>query len=241
VNRAGQIAANLADVRRRMALALDASKRAPDSVTLLAVSKTVVPEDIVAALAAGQANFGENYGQEFRDKHAAVAELVATRSDLAVPRWHFIGPLQSNKVKYVTGKVALLHSVGSPEVLVAIDAKAATLGTVQDCLVQVNVAGEAQKSGVAPTSLPAMLDQFARLAHVRCKGLMVIPPYDPNPELSRPHFAALRRLQEAEGKRSRPSVDLRELSMGMSHDLEVAIAEGTTIARVGTAIFGART
>ncbi len=240
MTRAEQIAANLADVRRRMSVALDASKRAPDRVALLAVSKTVAPDDIVAALAAGQSDFGESYGQEFRDKHAAFAGLVARQPSLRNPRWHFIGPLQGNKVKYVAGKVALLHSVSSPEVLSAVETKARALGVTQDCLVQVNVAGEAQKSGIAPASLPAMLDHFSGLSHVRCKGLMVIPPYDENPELSRPHFVALRRLQEAEARRSRPSVSLDELSMGMSHDLEVAIAEGATIVRVGTAIFGAR-
>jgi pyridoxal phosphate enzyme (YggS family) len=240
VTRAEQIAANLADVRRRISVASDASKRNPDGLTLLAVSKTVAAEDIVAALAAGQSDFGESYGQELRDKLAAFAGLVAEQPGLRSPRWHFIGPLQGNKVKYVAGKVALLHSVSSPEILSAVETKAAALGVAQDCLVQVNVAGEAQKSGIAPASLPAMLDRFASSTHVRCKGLMVIPPYDENPELSRPHFVALRRLQEAEAKLTRPRVSLDELSMGMSHDLEVAIAEGATIVRVGTAIFGAR-
>jgi PLP dependent protein len=241
LNRAEQIAANLRDVRERMERALRACNRSPDSVTLLGVSKTVVPEDIVAALAAGQMNFGENYGQEFRDKHAAVAQRLQTATGLPAPRWHFIGPLQSNKVKYVTGKVVLVHSVGSPDVLAAIQAKAAALGVIQDCLIQVNVAGEVQKSGIAPAALPAILDSFAKLNHVRCKGLMVIPPYDENPELSRPHFVALRRLQENERTQARPNVALDHLSMGMSHDLEVAIAEGATIVRVGTAVFGERT
>jgi pyridoxal phosphate enzyme (YggS family) len=240
LNRAEQIAANLRDVRERMARALKAANRARDSVTLLAVSKTVAPEDIVGALAAGQIDFAENYGQEFRDKHAAVEERLQATPGLPTPRWHFIGPLQSNKVKYVTGKVVLVHSVGSPDVLGAIEAKAVALGVVQDCLIQVNVAGEVQKSGIAPAALPAILDSFAKLPHVRCQGLMVIPPYDENPELSRPHFAALRRLLEQERGQARPAVTLDQLSMGMSHDLEVAIAEGATIIRVGTAIFGAR-
>lgn len=241
MTRAEQITTSLHDVRRRVDEALHVCKRERGSVTVLAVSKTVAAEDIVAALAADQVNFGENYGQEFRDKHAAVAQLLRARAELPVPRWHFIGPLQTNKVKYVTGKVVLVHSVGSLEVLAAIDAKAAALGVVQDCLIQVNVAGEVQKSGIAPGALPATLDRFAELAHVRCKGLMVIPPYDDNPEQSRPHFVALRRLQESESKHERPNVALDVLSMGMSHDLEVAIAEGATIVRVGTAIFGART
>jgi len=239
VTRAEQIAANLQQVRRRMRGALAASNRPEESVTLLAVSKTVLPADVISALAAGQANFGENYGQEFRDKHSAVADLVKA-TGLPAPRWHFIGPLQSNKVKYVTGKVALVHSVGSADVLGAIDEKAGALGVIQDCLIQVNVAGETQKSGIAPATLAEILDSFAGRSHVRCKGLMVIPPYDENPEASRPHFTALRRLQEAERGRVRANVTLDELSMGMSHDLEVAVAEGATLVRVGTAVFGAR-
>jgi PLP dependent protein len=241
VTPAETIAANLERVRERMRIALATAKRDAGSVTLLAVSKTVVPDDIVAALAAGQLDFGENYGQELRDKQIAVARRLPQPSASPVPRWHFIGPLQSNKVKYVAGKVALVHSVGSLDLLGAIEAKALSLGLVQDCLVQVNVAGEVQKSGIAPPSLPAILDSFAQRRHVRCKGLMVIPPYDENPEASRPHFIALRRLQEAERGKQRPNVSMDELSMGMSHDLEVAIAEGATIVRVGTAIFGERT
>jgi pyridoxal phosphate enzyme (YggS family) len=241
VTRSEQIVANLRDVRARAAAALSAAHRNANSLCLLAVSKTVVPEDIVAALAAGQADFAENYGQEFRDKREAVAAIVAARPGLPSPRWHFIGPLQTNKVKYVAGKVALIHTVSSPEVLAEIERKAAAVGVVQECLVQVNVAGETQKSGISPGDLAAVLDVFAGCARARCTGLMVIPPYDENPELSRPHFAALRRLRDEHCQKKRAGVDLTNLSMGMSHDLEVAIAEGATIIRVGTAIFGART
>jgi len=241
VTRAAQIAANLREVNGRVDAALLASHRSSETLRLLAVSKTVAPEDIVAALAAGQLDFAENYGQEFRDKHAAVAKLVAETPGLPSPRWHFIGPLQTNKVKYVAGKVVLIHSVSSPEVLAEIERKAAALHAVQDCLVQVNVAGETQKSGIAPAALPEVLDSFARSMHVRCMGLMVIPPYDEDPQLSRPHFAALRRLRDEQGQLVRPHVMLANLSMGMSHDLEIAIAEGATLLRVGTAIFGART
>jgi pyridoxal phosphate enzyme (YggS family) len=241
VIRAEQIATNLREVHARADAALQRAGRNADSLCLLAVSKTVVPEDIVAALAAGQADFAENYGQEFRDKREAVAALVAARPGSPSPRWHFIGPLQTNKVKYVAGKVALIHTVSSPEVLAEIERKAAAIGVVQECLVQVNVASEMQKSGIAPTDLSAVLDVFAGCAHARCTGLMVIPPYDEDPELSRPHFAALRRLRDEHRKRIRTNVVLGNLSMGMSHDLEVAIAEGATIIRVGTAIFGART
>jgi hypothetical protein len=239
MSRAEEIAANLRAVRHRVAAGMVAAGRLPESVRLLAVSKTVVPEDIVAALAAGQQDFAENYGQEFRDKRAAVAALVAARG-LSAPRWHFIGPLQTNKVKYVAGKVVVIHTVASLDVLAEIERKAAAQNLVQDCLVQVNVAGETQKSGLPPTALDGMLDAFAGYQHVRCKGLMVIPPYDENPELSRPHFAALRCLRDERRGQTRPNVTLDELSMGMSHDLEVAIGEGATLLRVGTAIFGSR-
>jgi len=241
VIRAEQIAANLRDVHERVDAALVRAHRSSETLRLLAVSKTVPAEDVVAALAAGQLDFAESYGQEFRDKHASVAKLVAATEGLPSPRWHFIGPLQSNKVKYVVGKVALIHSVSSPEILADIERKAAALDVVQDCLVQVNVAGETQKSGVAPSDLQAVLDSFGLYAHVHCTGLMVIPPYDEDPKLSRPHFAALRRLRDEQHKRVRSNVVLANLSMGMSHDLHVAIAEGATMIRVGTAIFGART
>jgi pyridoxal phosphate enzyme (YggS family) len=238
VTRAEAVAANLTQVRERVDAALIKAKRSSEGTCLLAVSKTVPSEDIAAALAAGQRDFAENYGQEFRDKHRAVAALVAAQS-LPEPRWHFIGPLQKNKVKYVAGKVVLVHTVASSEVLAELDRKAAGLGLVQDCLVQVNVAGETQKSGIAPADLPKLLDGFVTATHLRCIGLMVIPPYDEDPEKSRPHFAALRKLRE-QHRGGRPNVVLAELSMGMSHDLEVAVAEGATILRVGTAIFGAR-
>lgn len=239
MTRAEEVATNLDAVKARVAAGLAAVGRSPDSVRVLAVSKTVLPEDVVAALAAGQQDLAENYGQEFRDKHAAVAALVAARG-VPAPRWHFIGPLQTNKVKYVAGRVALVHTVASLDVLAEIERRAAAQNLVQDCLVQVNVAGEVQKSGLAPEALDAMLDAFAGHAHVRCKGLMVIPPYDENPERSRPHFAALRRLRDERREQRRPHVTLDELSMGMSHDLEVAIREGATLLRVGTAIFGGR-
>jgi hypothetical protein len=243
MNRSESIAIALAEVRNRVATAGRAAGRREGCVRLLAVSKGMPAEDIRAALAAGQLDFGENYAQELRDKrHAFAATATATTgSGLAHPRWHFIGPLQSNKVKYVAGQVDLVHTVADGAILAEIDRRVAGLGApVQECLIQVNVAGEARKSGVAPDELPSLLDRFTTLAHVRCVGLMVIPPADENPEAARPHFVELRRLLEREAARTRVGVALRELSMGMSHDLEVAIAEGATVVRVGTAIFGAR-
>jgi PLP dependent protein len=230
MTRAEEIATGLAAVRARIAAAEQASGRAPGSVKLLAVSKKMTDDDVRAAVAAGQRAFGENYAQELRDKRAALA------GDATPPEWHYIGPLQSNKVKYVAGQVALVHTVDSAALLEAIAAR----GAPQACLVQVNVAGEAQKRGVAPTDLSALLDRFAVLPNVTCAGLMLIPPLTEDLEAARPHFAALRVLRDREAARARTNVDLRELSMGMSGDLEAAIAEGATIVRVGTAIFGMR-
>jgi PLP dependent protein len=241
VTREQDIAANLGEVRDRIARAEATASRAPGCVRLVAVSKTVAAADVVAALAAGQRDFGESYGQEFRDRCVEV-ETAAQSAGLPQPRWHFIGPLQTNKVKYVAGRVDLIHSVEAADVLSEIERRVSSMGLAapQDCLVQVNVAGETQKHGVTPDSLPALLDGFGGLAHLRCTGLMVIPPFGDDPEISRPHFVALRRLRDQQATVARPHVGLTELSMGMSHDLEIAVAEGATMVRVGTAIFGAR-
>jgi pyridoxal phosphate enzyme (YggS family) len=233
MTRAQEIAEGLAQVRERIAAAERAAGRAPGSVRLLAVSKKMTADDVRAALAVGQRAFGENYAQELRDKRAA---LVQDSKLPQPPEWHYIGPLQSNKIKYVAGQVALAHTVDSATLLEAFEAR----GVPQACLVQVNIAGEAQKRGIAPADLPALLERFAMMSQVTCAGLMVIPPFTENPDDARPHFAALRALRDREATRARPHVELRELSMGMSGDLEVAIAEGATIVRVGTAIFGRR-
>ena len=230
MTRAQEIAANLRRVRQRSAAAARAGGRAPGSVRLVAVSKKMTVDEARAALAAGQLDLGESYGQELRDKRQALL------GEKPAPRWHFIGPLQANKVKYVAGQVALVHSVDAAALLDELERR----GADQACLVQVNVAGEAQKKGVAPAALAALLDHFAGLRHVRCEGLMTVPPFDEDPEAARRHFAALRQLRDREAGRGRPNVALTELSMGMSHDLEVAVAEGATYVRVGTAVFGAR-
>jgi PLP dependent protein len=230
MTRAEEIAANLRAVSERIAAAARAAGRAADSVRLVAISKKMTADDVRAALAAGQRLFGENYGQELRDKRAALA------AEPSPPAWHFVGPLQSNKIKYVAGQVALIHTIDSIALLDEVEAR----GVAQDCLVQVNVAGEAQKRGVAPALLPPLLDRFATAAHTRCVGLMLIPPFSDDPAAARPHFAALRALRDREAAVARPHVELRELSMGMSGDFELAIAEGATLVRVGTAIFGAR-
>jgi pyridoxal phosphate enzyme (YggS family) len=211
------IAERLAEVRAGIAAACRAAGRDPASVTLLAVSKTVDAARCREMVAAGQPLLGENYAQELRDKAPAVPGA----------RWHFIGPLQRNKVKYVVGTAELIHSVDSIALAQEIGKQAEKRGLVQRCLAQVNVAGEAQKSGCAPGELAALLASFG--PHARCDGLMTIPPLEGDP---RPHFAALAALAKQHG--------LVELSMGMTADYPAAIAEGATLVRVGTALFGAR-
>jgi pyridoxal phosphate enzyme (YggS family) len=210
---------NLRHVGERIAAAARTAGRDPAAVTLVAVSKTVPAERVREAMRAGHDLFGENYAQELRDKAREVAGA----------RWHFLGPLQRNKVKYVVGVAELIHSVDSPSLLDEIAAQAMKRGVVQRCLVQVNVGAEAQKSGCAVADVPALVRAFAARPSVRCEGLMCIPPDGVSP---RPFFDNLVQLAAAEG--------LPTLSMGMSGDFEEAIAAGATIVRVGSAIFGAR-
>jgi len=238
MTRAQDIASRLTEVRQQIADAAARAGRPADSVRLVAVSKKMPAEDVRAALAAGQRDFGENYAQELRDKRAAFESSAASAG--AMPRWHYIGPLQRNKVKFLAGQVALIHSVADVDILAEIDRRADALGAAQDCLVQVNIAGEAQKSGAALDAVPDLLDAFARSQRLNCVGLMLIPPFDADAAQTRRHFAALRALRDREAAVARPRVELRELSMGMSGDFVEAIAEGATLVRVGTAIFGAR-
>jgi PLP dependent protein len=224
---------NLADVRTRLCAAATRVGRAPASVTLVAVSKTHPPEAVRAVYAAGQRVFGENYGQELRDKAASLADL----GDL---EWHFIGPLQRNKVKYVVGTAAMVQSVGSVELMDELQRRAEARGITLPCLVEVNIAGEQTKSGVPPAEIASLLDAFAARPRLRCLGLMTMPPFVDDPAESRPHFRALRALRDALAAQPRPGVELQHLSMGMTQDFEVAIEEGATIVRVGTAIFGVR-
>jgi len=231
----GEVAERLRQVQRRVADACRRGGRNPEDVQLVCVSKTVDAARIRAAHTAGARLFGENYGQDLRDKAQELADLDGLT-------WHFIGPLQRNKVRYVVGTAALIHSVHSPELLQAIDDRAGRGGLVQDYLIQLNLAGEATKSGIAAADLEAMLDLARRLRHSRCVGLMTMPPFFDQPERARAYFGELRALRDRASVPSpgRPEVDLRHLSMGMTGDFEVAIEEGATLVRVGTAIFGER-
>jgi len=251
MNRRQQIAAGLHQVRARIADAEARAGRAPGAVRLVAVSKRMPLADIRAALDVGQRDFGENYAQELRDKRGELDGPAADRStpgetesttEVEGARWHYLGPLQRNKVKYLAGQVALIHSLDDADTLAEIERRAAILGTAvaQPCLVQVNIAGEAGKGGVPPHRLPNLLDRFASTPHATCVGLMLIPPFSKDAAATRRHFAGLRELAEREARVNRPNIALAELSMGMSGDFEEAIAEGATIVRVGTAIFGDR-
>lgn len=241
MNRAEQIANALDDVRARLAEAVARAGRPAGCVRLVAVSKKMPADDVRAALAAGQTDFGENYAQELRDKRAALA-VPGAADGVPAPQWHYLGPIQSNKVKYLAGQVALIQSLDDADILTEIDRKLAASGatTKQDSLIQVNVAGETRKGGVSPHRLSFLLDRFAAAAHVSCRGLMLIPPLEEDPAATRRYFAGLREIAERERAISRPNVTLSELSMGMSGDYAEAVAEGATLVRVGTAIFGTR-
>jgi pyridoxal phosphate enzyme (YggS family) len=217
------IAANLERVRERVARAAERAGRRSDDVLLIGVSKVVEVERIRAALAAGIGALGENRVQEAKAK---VAELSRP-----VP-WHLIGHLQTNKVKDALPLFDLIQSLDRLELAHELERRAAAQGRVVEALLQVNVASEASKGGFAPDAVGAALDTIGALSHVRIRGLMVIPPEAERPEDARPWFRRLRELADKHG--------LRERSMGMSGDFEVAIEEGATMVRVGTAIFGPR-
>lgn len=206
------VAARLAALRARL----------PPAVTLIAVSKTQPAGAIREAYAAGQRHFGENYAQEWREKAEALADLT----DLT---WHFIGGLQTNKVKYLAGKVGWVHTVDRPELARELSRRCAAAGAPVKVLLEVNVGGEAQKGGCAPGDAPALAALVASLPALDLRGLTCIPPPEDDP---RPHFRALRALRDQLG--------LAELSMGMSADWPVAVEEGATFVRIGTAIFGER-
>jgi pyridoxal phosphate enzyme (YggS family) len=217
------IAANLERVRERVARAAERAGRTPDDVLLIGVSKVVEVERIRAALAAGLGALGENRVQEAKAK---VAELGRP-----VP-WHLIGHLQTNKVKDALPLFDLIQSLDRLELAHELERRAAAQGRVVEALLQVNVAGEASKGGFAPDAVSEALDTIGTLSHVRVRGLMAIPPEVERAEDSRPWFRRLREMADKHG--------LRDRSMGMSGDFEVAIEEGATMVRVGTAIFGPR-
>ncbi|HEY7500276.1 MAG TPA: YggS family pyridoxal phosphate-dependent enzyme [Vicinamibacterales bacterium] len=229
------IADRLAEVRSRIAGAARRSGRSPADVTLVAVSKTFEADRVREAYAAGQREFGENKVQEGLQKSAATADIPIA--------WHLIGHVQSNKAKKAAVAFAWIQSVDSIDLLERLDAAAAerpaASGTLE-VLVQIDLAGEATKFGAPPDEAERIVRAALEARHVRLSGLMLLPPWSADPEESRPWFARVRQFRDRLVDEGVPAASLRHLSMGMSHDYEAAIEEGSTIVRVGTAIFGAR-
>ncbi len=228
----------LASLRARIAAACRRAGRDPASVRLLAASKTMPPERVVEAFEAGQRLFGENRAQELRDKRAAVDRILAERGIGDRPEWHFIGHLQRNKARIVAPIAGMVHAVDGLELARELGRRAARAGTAPlPVLVEVNLAGEATKAGVAPAEALDLCRAVAAVDGLALRGLMAIPPRVERPEDARPWF---RRLAELAARGRAEGLPLVELSMGMSADFEAAIAEGATIVRVGTALFGPR-
>ena len=226
---------NIAAVRERVVEAARRAGRRPEEIALMAVTKTHPPERVREAYAAGLRVFGENRVQEFAGKAGALA-------DLAGASWHMIGHLQTNKAGKAAELFDAVDSVDSVKLAEKLDAAARSLGKRLGVLIEVNVGGEAAKSGVAPDSreLEELLLAAPRFESLAFRGLMTVPPFSDNPEEARPYFRRLRALRDAIAGRKLPAIRMDSLSMGMSHDFEVAIEEGSTCVRVGTAIFGER-
>lgn len=223
----------LSQVFRRMSHAAMRAGRSPDEVRLVAVTKTVPAETIREAVDAGLRVFGENKVQEAQRKIAS-AELCDLSARV---EWHLVGHLQRNKAKSAVTLFEMIQTLDSLSLAEEINSRAEEAGKRQRVLVQVKVSEEERKQGVAPSALGTLLDRALRLPHLKLEGLMMMPPYFENPEEARPYFRKLRAIKEAYEREGYP---VRELSMGMSHDFEVAIEEGATLVRIGTALFGER-
>jgi len=226
------ISANIDRVRAGIAAACRRSNRRQEDVTIIAVTKTFPAERIRDAVRAGLPDIGENYVQELLPKHEALSGEAI--------RWHFIGHLQSNKVKSVAEWVYLVHALESRSLAKELDARAAHAGRVIEALVEVNTTGESSKFGLPPDRVAEFVRSLEEFSHIRIAGLMTIGPFLPDPEGSRPMFRMLRTLRDSLAQRPQPNLELRHLSMGMTGDFEIAIEEGATLIRIGTAIFGSR-
>jgi pyridoxal phosphate enzyme (YggS family) len=230
------IAENIAQVQARIVAAARRSGRNPEEITLMGVSKTFPVESIREAYAAGLRIFGENRVQEFSAKAAALRDLPNTE-------WHMIGHLQTNKAARAAELFDAVDSVDSVRMAEKLNEFAESAGKTLPVLIEINVGGEKAKSGVAPDSheLEQILQGAPQWERLRIQGLMTVPPYSEDPEGSRPYFRQLRQIRESIAARKVPQIGMSVFSMGMSHDFEVAIEEGSTCVRVGTAIFGKRT
>ena len=219
------------EVKARIEAACARAGRNPEDVTLVAVSKTKPEEDIQALYDYGVRDFGENYIQELRTKHDDLPKDI---------RWHMIGHLQRNKVKYIADYVTMIHAVDTLPLAETIEKEGVRFDRIIPVLIEVNVAGEESKFGVTPENCVSFAEQFAGFPHIRLEGLMTSAPFVENPEDNRPVFRKLRQLAVDINKKNIDNVDMRVLSRGMTNDFEVAVEEGATTVRVGTAIFGAR-
>ncbi len=229
------IADNIAQVRERIAAAAARVGRDPHSITLMAVSKTVEPERIRQAIESGVRVLGENRVQEFESKFPRP-------DDRRDAEWHLIGHLQSNKARKAVELFDAIDSLESVRLAEKLNQAAEAMGKVLPVLIEINVGGEESKTGIPLDSpdLDGLLHAMPRFEHLQVRGLMAVPPFTPHPEAARPYFRLLRDLRDAIAARRLPRIQMDALSLGMSHDFEVAIEEGSTCVRVGTAIFGER-
>jgi len=231
-SRRDAIAASLTEVRHRLARSAERSGRLFSSVRLVAISKTHPIDDVRAAFAAGQTEFGENRVQEALEKIDAASDMPIT--------WHLVGHLQSNKARKAAAWFACIHSIDDTDVLRRVDDAAADIDRRPEVFVQIDMAGEPTRHGAMADGCLSIFEAAATCRAVRVTGLMLLPPFTPDPEDARPYFRRLRGLRDELAGRGVPPTMLRELSMGMSHDFDVAVEEGATVVRVGTAIFGER-
>ena len=222
----------LEQIKQRIRQAAESCNRDAESVRLVAVSKTIATERVKDALECGVTILGENYIQEAREKFNALVQYPVG--------WHFIGHLQSNKAKYAVRLFDLIHSVDSLKLARELHKQAQKADKVQAILVQVNISGEGTKSGISAKEAPGLISEISRMECLSIKGLMTMPPYFYQPEKVRPFFAALRQLRDEIKNQAPANVSMQELSMGMTGDFEVAIQEGASLVRIGTAIFGER-
>jgi PLP dependent protein len=229
------ISNNIAEIRQRFATAAQCAGREPSEISLMAVSKTFSSAHIREAYNAGIRLFGENRVQEF-------AKKVADLSDLKDAEWHLIGHLQTNKATKAAELFSTVDSVDSWKLAQKLNSAAGALGKRLPVLIEINIGGEAAKSGIGSVSkeLEELLLAAPELEHLEIRGLMTVPPFADDPQQSRPYFRKVRELRDQIAARQLPAISMNVLSMGMSHDFEVAIEEGSTCVRVGTAIFGAR-
>jgi pyridoxal phosphate enzyme (YggS family) len=233
------IADRLTEIRGRIVSAARSAGRDPAGVRLVAVSKTFPVESVAEAFAAGQRDFGENRVQEALQKIEQALQKIEQSADQSI-RWHLLGHLQTNKARKAAAAFAMIQSVDSVELIQKLDQAAADSRRAPELLIQVDLAGEATKFGTPPADVPRLFDAAAACRAATVVGLMTLPPFPETPEDSRPWFRQLRELRDQWQASGVPASMLRELSMGMSGDFEVAIQEGATIVRVGTAIFGSR-